>query len=416
MSKRKSHEEAEPPREFPNPFADYAGKQLTAANGKVTDEIASQLRRHISRLVQRLETEYNESSIDYRDYTVYTGTSGVGLLYFHMHDKLDTGTAGVSDRYLQTAVSYIDGAIGQLRHRGVSFLCGDAGPLALGAVIYSRLNRSRDSTSCIDRLLSLSQQVLTDTSLPDELLFGRCGYLFALLFVRHHLGDSVIPSSVVRQVSVTVLESGRAMSRAQKSNSALMYEWHGKKYLGAAHGLAGILHTLMLVDDAALKSELQNCIRPTLDFLMSLRFPSGNYPSSIGSSSGDLLIHWCHGAPGWIHTFALAYKVLGDTKFLEAVKDCAEVLWKRGILRKGYGICHGVAGNAYGFLIAYQLTGDQKYLYRATKFAEWCFDYGKHGCRTPDRPYSLFEGLAGTIYFLVDLLDPQNAKFPAFQL
>jgi len=49
------------------------------------------------------------------------------------------------------------------------------------------------------------------------------------------------------------------------------------------------------------------------------------------------------------------------------MKDCAKVLWRRGLLRKGYGLCHGVAGNAYGFLTAYQLTGDQKYIHQAIK-------------------------------------------------
>lgn len=27
------------------------------------------------------------------------------------------------------------------------------------------------------------------------------------------------------------------------------------------------------------------------------------------------------------------------------------------------------------------------------QFAEWCLDYGDHGCRTPDTPFSLFEGI-----------------------
>jgi len=66
------------------------------------------------------------------------------------------------------------------------------------------------------------------------------------------------------------------------------------------------------------------------------------------------------------------------------MKDCAKVLWNRGLLRKGYGICHGVAGNAYGFLTAYQLTGDQKYIHQAIKVATFssaaiyviaCVDY-----------------------------------------
>lgn len=28
------------------------------------------------------------------------------------------------------------------------------------------------------------------------------------------------------------------------------------------------------------------------------------------------------------------------------------------------------------------------------QFADWCMNYGKHGCRTPDTPFSLFEGNA----------------------
>jgi len=35
MSKRKSRDEFEPPREFANPFAEYSGGQLVAAGGKV---------------------------------------------------------------------------------------------------------------------------------------------------------------------------------------------------------------------------------------------------------------------------------------------------------------------------------------------------------------------------------------------
>ncbi|MEQ2190203.1 Glutathione S-transferase lancl1, partial [Goodea atripinnis] len=84
--------------------------------------------------------------------------------------------------------------------------------------------------------------------------------------------------------------------------------------------------------------------------------------------------------------------VFKEEKYLKEAADCAEVIWQRGLLRKGYGICHGTAGNGYAFLTLYKLTQEKKYLYRACKFAEWCLDYGTHGCRIPDRPYSLFEG------------------------
>ena len=56
-------------------------------------------------------------------------------------------------------------------------------------------------------------------------------------------------------------------------------------------------------------SHYLNDVRGGIDYLLTLRFPSGNYPSSMGNSN-DLLVHWCHGAPGFVHLFALAYKVI----------------------------------------------------------------------------------------------------------
>lgn len=47
--------------------------------------------------------------------------------------------------------------------------------------------------------------------------------------------------------------------------------------------------------------------------------------------------------------------------------ECSDVIWQRGLLRKGYGICHGTSGNGYSFLSLYRLTQDKKYLYRACK-------------------------------------------------
>ena len=40
----------------------------------------------------------------------------------------------------------------------------------------------------------------TDRSIPDEVLFGRSGYLIALLFVKRYLGDTVVPQDTIRQV------------------------------------------------------------------------------------------------------------------------------------------------------------------------------------------------------------------------
>ena len=60
--------------------------------------------------------------------------------------------------------------------------------------------------------------------------------------------------------------------------------------------------------DRLSEDELNNLVRPSIDWLMSLSYSSGNLPSSIGSKS-DRLVHWCHGAPGAIFLFTKAYKV-----------------------------------------------------------------------------------------------------------
>lgn len=59
--------------------------------------------------------------------------------------------------------------------------------------------------------------------------------------------------------------------------------------------------------------------------------------------------------------------MFGKEKYLNAAVKCGEVVWSRGLLKKGYGICHGVAGNAYTFLTLYKQTGNPTYLHRAMK-------------------------------------------------
>ena len=86
-----------------------------------------------------------------------------------------------------------------------------------------------------------------------EVLYGRAGYLYALLFVQKHVGrDSISSSTVVGQIQ-QILEAGAAGAQSEPALQSwgLMYQWHGSQYLGGCHGLAGqlqklcVLHTLL---------------------------------------------------------------------------------------------------------------------------------------------------------------------------
>ena len=120
---------------------------------------------------------------------------------------------------------------------------------------------------------------------------------------------------------------------------------------------------------------------------------------------------------GIVYLYAKAFLLWKEDKYLEACLKCGELTWQYGLLRKGPGICHGVAGSGYVFLLLYRLTADEKHLHRAIQFAEFMYtdEFGK-SARTPDSPYSLYEGLAGTVCYLADLIQPNKAEFPFFNV
>ena len=62
----------------------------------------------------------------------------------------------------------------------------------------------------------------------------------------------------------------------------------------------------------SLKPRIDQLVQRATDFLLSVCFSSGNLPSSLESSHADRLIHWCHGASGFIHLLAYAYRVSLD--------------------------------------------------------------------------------------------------------
>lgn len=96
----------------------------------------------------------------------------------------------------------------------------------------------------------------------------------------------------------------------------------------------------------------------------------------------------------------------------------SQKVWEQGLLYKGGGLCHGIAGNAWVFMLLSNVlkhgtdTEDKTnaafadsflsrglaLLLQARQTQPFSHNIG-HGLhyRMPDAPYSLFEGLAGTV-------------------
>ncbi|XP_076686240.1 glutathione S-transferase LANCL1 isoform X1 [Andrena cerasifolii] len=399
-------------RYYKNPFEDYPNPTsnliINVNTKEINENYKATLHTSTKKLLDRLE-EMKSRWAYHDDYSVYTGPAGIAYTFYQY------GKCFNEPAYIDKATELLRMCVNKFRgKREITFLTGIAGPLALGSVVLHSQGSQDEASNMISKLKSLSSYVLKENSeLPDELLYGRAGYLFSLLFLNSNISPPPIEDELIKQVIALIIKSGHVYSASRNYKTPLMYAWHDAEYIGGAHGLAGILYLLLQARKYLTLSQLEKDIKPALDFLQDLRYPSGNFPSSIGSHT-DKLVHWCHGAPAMPMLFCLAYEIYQDDRYLKTALQCGEVVWSRGLLKKGYGICHGVAGNAYTFLSLFQQTKDVKHLYRACKFADWCMDFGTHQNRIPDRPFSLFEGVAGTIYFLIDMQNPLSAKFPTY--
>ncbi|XP_061336598.1 lanC-like protein GCL1 [Gastrolobium bilobum] len=354
------------------------------------------------------------------DPTVYTGLLGTAFTCLRSYQV----TGSQKDLLLCTEIVDTCATFARASLRHVTFLCGRGGVYALGAVVANYMGDLQKR----DLFLGLFIEVAKERALPVgpeeggfgmsyDLLYGRAGFLWGALFVNKYIGEGAVPSDILMPIIDAVLAGGRAGASDIK-DCPLMYRWHGTRYLGAANGLAGILHVLL---HFPLPREDAEDVKGTLKYLMSKRFPhSGNYPSSEGNPR-DKLVQWGHGATGMAITLSKAAQVFpSDRELRDAAIEAGEVVWKNGLVKK-VGLADGVSGNAYAFLSLYRLTKESIYEERARSFSCFLCDNARalvveEQALSGGNGYSLFHGLAGTACLWFDLLAPDNSRFPGYEL
>lgn len=223
----------------------------------------------------------------------------------------------------------------------------------------------------------------------------------------------------------SIILHGRKSASSQSHNYglSLLYEWQDSNYLGAAHGLVGILHMLISLTPAEWQTidrgNEKYCqhVKDTILQLNQFCWASGNLDSSIRESHKvDRLVHWCHGATGHVILLVKASEVFQDDSFFESARQIAtNVIWPRGLLRKGVGLCHGISGNAYALLAVGRK--ESSFVPKAQYFANFALDYLDNVELVPDRPYCVYEGLGGLCALVLDLSNnADNAKFPLYDI
>ena len=287
--------------------------------------------------------EHHYGNAEEKSGAIYAGVGGVAYMYFHLSEVFQDET------YKEKALFWCERALERhFRSNCISFLQSRSGVLALKSLLTGHL---QEGVLCGEPCDSF------------EVLEGWAGYLYTLHFLKRKFKIDL--ESVANHIKMNENK----------------WAWHGKEYLGAAHGIVGIKY--MLEEDFDVS---------TLN--------KENLPNSIGGRND--LVQWCHGAPG-----ALASGICPD--------PWIETTWKYGLLKKGIGLCHGISGNAFSLLSVGEIE-------KGLHFTEFALQNLENLLLVPDRPFSLYEGLAGaTCLFASVLCYLRTAKtevfsFPAYGL
>lgn len=323
---------------------------------------------------------YLSISPDFDDFSLYTGVLGCFMTHRRLCSVFKRNCSIILPemRYSERELSKCIG------------LCSDYLCFAFYKSLVSR-------SSCC-----LPWGKILESNAPSEILYGKAGFILLIKYFRYH-GVEMNPTSYDLSTFIDL--------------SAFPWSWHGKEYLGAAHGTVGILHVI----GSTFPNLQETVLSLTLSLLKQNFLSSGNLKSS-SNSENDKLVQWCHGSPGLI-------PLLRDhmpNEHLAYYWDVAfQCIFQRGILRKGCGICHGVSGNAYTFLLAFIKSGERQFwdmllVYLSHILNEIDGDGNFFGSSQADHPYSLFEGFSGTAQLFMDYLMVveylENNLHPTFPL
>lgn len=241
---------------------------------------------------------------------------------------------------LYWAEQYLTGDRGHLRlEKGV---CGIASEKlsfeAVRACVTKDYEHLIKFLSNIPRLLG-PYACAQDDDFPSEILYGRAGTLYLLRMVRHWNPKCAgLIESSTRRLSERIL--------ATDDDGRGNWEWHGKRYFGAAHGDIGIITQIVLSCP-----KLVPHLSGRLEKLLELQLPDGNWPSSARSlreGKGADLVQWCHGATGFLQSLHVLrpYFPELEARIDAAVENGQSIVWRHGLLTKEPCLCHGIFGNA----------------------------------------------------------------------
>lgn len=203
-------------RHFVNIYPDYAADQQqprpVIVGGQINPLLAKKIDGFISGIIEHFD---REAATHTDHFSVYTGSAGVALLYLRLAELEATfGTETKTfdaEHWISRAVFHLErcgwnGKESNVREitktfKDYSFLLGSAGVCVTKALLDVLAGSTGTMQACTELLNNLTPVVVGDNSMSDEILYGKAGFLHALLFAREKFGrDSGVSQENIDKV------------------------------------------------------------------------------------------------------------------------------------------------------------------------------------------------------------------------
>jgi eukaryotic-like serine/threonine-protein kinase len=244
---------------------------------------------------------------------------------------------------------------------------------------------------------------------PLDVAFGRAGLLLGCALLLEGLPPGT-SDGLLRMLGDTLSESLTGQIAAQPEIPACSE----LRYLGAAHGWAGVLFAQLRWHEAT-GATPGPALRGRLAQLAGLGQPAGrgtHWPHSAGATAwaNPIPAGWCNGAAGYVPLWTLAHCLTGDDVYAQLAQTAA---WAAYEGPDGPGdLCCGLAGRAYAMLNVYRHGCGDAWLARARDLADRA---AVSVCRAALRRDSLYKGEIGVALLAADLEDPSHSCMPLFE-
>jgi serine/threonine-protein kinase len=188
------------------------------------------------------------------------------------------------------------------------------------------------------------------------------------------------------------------------------------RYLGIAHGWAGVLYACMRWCQSAnrpLPATLEERLRQLAE-LAEFRGRGARWKVRVGKNRrqhpDDYMSGWCNGSAGHVFLWTLAHQVLSDRRYLELAEKAAWNAWEEPDTIDS--LCCGLAGRSYGLLNLYKHTGEKEWLRRAEDLGNRALLSTKASEMMSE---SLYKGRLGVAVLCADLMKPESSCMPLFE-